>query len=89
MLNRADMGTKAIARATTATGGGSPKPGNRAITIQPVIPTLTRFSTAVIMLKSIIVSNLPTTISLRCAGLQSSVSKVPRSFSPAHRSTAG
>ena len=72
-----------------AAGGGSPKPGSCATTIQPVIPMLTRFSTAVTMLKSMIVSSLPRTISLRSAGLLSSVSSVPRSFSPAHRSTAG
>ena len=37
-----------------AAGGGSPKPGIRASTSQPVSPTLTRFNTAVTMLKSMI-----------------------------------
>ena len=47
------------------------------------------FKTAVEMLKSITVRSLPQTISDRSAGLLSKVSRVPRSFSPAHRSTAG
>ena len=50
---------------------------------------LTRLSSAVAMLNVITVSSLPHTISLRAAGLESSVSSVPRSFSPAHRSIAG
>ncbi len=41
------------------------------------------------MLASITVKNLPRTISDRLAGLISRVSIVPRSFSPAQRSTAG
>ena len=41
------------------------------------------------MLKAMIVSSLPSTISLRSAGLLNKVSSVPRSFSPAQRSTAG
>ena len=53
------------------------------------MPMLSRFNTAVAMLNSMTVSSLPQTISLRSAGLLSSVSSVPRSFSPAHRSTAG
>ena len=55
----------------------------------PVRPMLTRFRTAVVTLASITVRNLPITISARVAGLISRVSIVPRSFSPAHRSTAG
>ena len=50
---------------------------------------LSRLSRAVAALKTQIVRNLPQTISSRLAGLMSSVSIVPRSFSPAHRSTAG
>ena len=50
---------------------------------------LARFKMAVAMLKIMIVSNLPHTISIRSAGLLSKVSSVPRSFSPAHRSMAG
>ena len=53
------------------------------------MPMLSRFSMTVIMLKSMIASSLPSTISVRPAGLQRSVSSVPRSFSPAHRSMAG
>ena len=41
------------------------------------------------MLKSMTVNSFPNTISLRSAGLLKSVSSVPRSFSPAVRSTAG
>ena len=41
------------------------------------------------MLASTTVRNLPSTISARDAGLISRVSIVPRSFSPAQRSTAG
>ncbi len=47
---------------------------------------LSRFKTAVVTLASITVRNFPRTISDRLAGLISSVSIVPRSFSPAHRS---
>ncbi len=54
-----------------------------------VRPMLTRLSNAVAALKTQIVRNLPQTISSRLAGLMSSVSIVPRSFSPAQRSTAG
>ena len=50
---------------------------------------LSRLSRAVAALKTQMVRNLPQTISSRLAGLMSSVSIVPRSFSPAHRSTAG
>ena len=50
---------------------------------------LSRLSRAVPPLKTQMVRNLPRTISSRPAGLMSSVSMVPRSFSPAHRSTAG
>ncbi len=55
----------------------------------PVRPMLTRFRSAVVMLASITVKNLPRTISVRLAGLRRSVSIVPRSFSPAQRSMAG
>ena len=44
---------------------------------------------AVDALNSITVRNLPSTISVRAAGQISSVSIVPRSFSPAARSIAG
>ena len=54
-----------------------------------VKPRLIRFNSAVAALNVITVSSLPHTISVRSAGLESSVSSVPRSFSPAHRSTAG
>ena len=54
-----------------------------------MIRMLTTFNTAVTMLKSMMVTSLPSTISLRRAGLERSVSRVPRSFSPAQRSTAG
>ena len=83
------MGSKAIANAAIAAGGGVPKPGSGATIIQPVRPMLRRFSTAVTMLKSMTVASLATTISLRPAGLHKSVSNVPRSFSPAQRSMAG
>ena len=56
---------------------------------QPVAPTATRFNVTVATLNNMIVSSLPHTISVRSAGLESSVSSVPRSFSPAQRSTAG
>ena len=55
----------------------------------PVRAMLRMLSTAVATLNSITVSSLPQMISVRSAGLLSSVSSVPRSFSPAHRSTAG
>ena len=55
----------------------------------PVSPMLTRLSRAVVMLASITVRNLPSTISVRDAGLRSRVSIVPRSFSPAQRSIDG
>ena len=61
----------------------------RFITINPVKPMLARFNSDVAMLNSITVSIFPATISDRSAGLESSVSSVPRSFSPAHRSMAG
>jgi len=63
--------------------------GTWATTTAPVSATLARFSTTVSTLKSITVSSFPQTISLRRAGLQSRVSSVPRSFSPAQRSIAG
>ena len=56
---------------------------------RPVSPMLTRFRSAVVMLASITVKNLPRTTSVREAGLSSRVSIVPRSFSPAQRSMAG
>ena len=56
---------------------------------QVVRPMLSRLSRAVAALKTQMVRNLPQTISSRLAGLISSVSMVPRSFSPAQRSTAG
>ena len=59
------------------------------MTNSPVTPKLAMFNSDVAMLKSITASSLPVTISERWAGLHSSVSKVPRSFSPAHRSMAG
>jgi hypothetical protein len=62
---------------------------NWEITWRAVTPMLARFSTAVAQLNVITVSSLPHTISLRKAGLESRVSSVPRSFSPAQRSTAG
>ena len=74
---------------TAAVAGGGPICGNCAKTSQPVIPRLKRFKTAVAVLKSMIVRSFPSTISVRSAGLESRVSSVPRSFSPAHRSTAG
>src|SRR5438034_962719 len=54
-----------------------------------VTPMLARFRSAVAALNTQIVRNLPQTISSRLAGLMSNVSMVPRSFSPAHKSTAG
>ena len=59
------------------------------ITAVPVMAMLSRFSSEVAELNPMIVSSLPRTISLRSAGLLNRVSSVPRSFSPAHRSTAG
>ncbi len=50
---------------------------------------LNRLTRAVPALKNQMVRNLPITISSRPAGVISSVSMVPRSFSPAQRSTAG
>ena len=50
---------------------------------------LSRLSKAVVALKTQMVRNLPQTISSRLAGLMSSVSMVPRSFSPAVMSMAG
>ncbi len=88
-LNKADTGTSAISSHTMAIAGGGPRSGIWLSTSEPVMPRLNRLSTAVAMLNSIIVSSLPQTISLRSAGLLSSVSSVPRSFSPAHKSTAG
>ena len=55
----------------------------------PVRPMLTRLRSAVITLARSTVRNFPITISGRVAGLMSRVSIVPRSFSPAQRSTAG
>ena len=55
----------------------------------PVKPMLTRFNSAVVMLATITVRNLPRTISVRLAGERSRVSIVPRSFSPAQMSIAG
>ena len=59
------------------------------ITSKPVMPRLAIFNSDVAMLNIITASSLPVTISDRSAGLHSSVSSVPRSFSPAHRSIAG
>ncbi len=59
------------------------------MTSQPVPPTAAMFKSTVPMLKSMTVSSFPATISPRSAGLESSVSSVPRSFSPAHKSMAG
>ena len=56
---------------------------------QVLTPMLARLSSVVAALKTQMVRNLPQTISSRLAGVMSSVSIVPRSFSPAHRSTAG
>ena len=89
VLYNAATGANATANTIMAEAGGSPKPSKCSRTAQPVIPMLTKFSAAATMLKSMIVNSLPTTISLRWAGLLSSVSRVPRSFSPAQRSTAG
>ncbi len=88
-LNKADTGTRASDSHSTARAGGPPKLSIWRKIREPVTPTLTRFKTAVAMLKAMIVSSLPSTISLRSAGLLNKVSSVPRSFSPAHRSTAG
>ncbi len=88
-LNKAEIGTSAANSQTAESSGGGPRTLKWPSETHTVTPTLIRFNTAVTMLKSIIVSNLPSTISLRWAGLESKVSRVPRSFSPAHRSTAG
>ena len=54
-----------------------------------VTPMLAGFNKAVAALKTQMVRNLPQTISGRLAGLMSSVSMVPRSFSPTVTSRAG
>ena len=69
--------------------GVTPPSGSRSPYTQVVTPMLARLSRLVAMLKVITVSSFPQTISLRFAGLDRSVSSVPRSFSPAHKSIAG
>ena len=79
----------------TASRGGEPSSSPDPISVRrpnnkmPVNIRLNRFNSAVTALNVVTVSSLPQTISLRSAGLHSNVSNVPRSFSPAHRSTAG
>ena len=81
---RAESGGKATPAAPeNAPDGIRPK---ICLPVRPMLPTL---RTAVVQLKSMTVKNLPRTISERVAGQMSSVSIVPRSFSPATRSIAG
>ncbi len=98
-LKSAESGMRASSNQKIAAGGGvpmaswvvasSPSSAMRVTMNAPVMPMLRMFNTEVAMLNVMIVNNLPHAISLRSAGLQCSVSNVPRSFSPAHRSIAG
>ena len=88
-LNRAETGTRATTSQAMLANGGGPTLCIRPNTNDPKKVMLRRFKAAVTPLKSMIVSSFPNTISLRWAGLESNVSNVPRSFSPAQRSTAG
>jgi hypothetical protein len=97
-LNKAEIGTSAAASHSSDVSGGidsalsAPNAAtwlSWSMTNFPVSPKLPRLSSAVTILNVITVSSLPHTISRRDAGLVSKVSSVPRSFSPAHRSTAG
>ncbi len=87
-LKNADSGSTSRTHQKTAPGVSAPD-GSWLWNCQVVTPMLSRLSRAVPALKTQIVRNLPRTISSRAAGLMSSVSMVPRSFSPAHTSTAG
>src|SRR5690242_19317841 len=88
-LKKADKGSNRATAQNRAAGRNEASAVNRLPYRQVVRPMLSRLSNAVAALKTQMVRNLPQTISSRLAGLMSNVSMVPRSFSPAHRSTAG